>query len=502
MKQTKTKAFVLALLGIVGLSACGNPTADENVEVEWWVPCGSDTTSNNIYAYCSEMAAAFTEANPDIKVKVTSKGSYSNDYNGAAGAVSDALTGGNTPTMVTTYGTYVAAWRKAAPEAVADVTSHGVALEADADFNQDYLKVEKQQYNNTAYYSLPYSKSGETLQYNVEAFAAVGDAVPGAAVENGYPAPQARAEKKAYNVPTTFAEMMALSSQIKTDYPSIDWGRGEDGYYKAVPVIYESAMNLFVTVLESAGIPFLDISKSPAQSAVFLDDQRVKDICVQLKKWSNEGLLATADQLPMRNEYSHEYPSTFVGNGKSFVMITSTANAPWDAADGYSIGFTKVPKWEDSSAYRTLSQGPSIAFFNHANPKELEGALKFYDFLTKKENTARLALETYYFPTRKSSSEVEAIKKAVEDAGKTVTFETAYADKQSAYLGEILLLNDDVTAKREYFMSPVNELSGKVRSAVTGILRNLFNDVATTSDADIRAMVDAQFASAKNTILA
>ena len=159
MKQTKTKAFVLALLGIVGLSACGNPTADENVEVEWWVPCGSDTTGNNIYAYCSEMAAAFTEANPDIKDKVTSKGSYSNDYNGAAGAVSDALTGGNTPTMVTTYGTYVAAWRKAAPEAVADVTSHGVALEADADFNQDYLKVEKQQYNNTAYYSLPYSKS-------------------------------------------------------------------------------------------------------------------------------------------------------------------------------------------------------------------------------------------------------------------------------------------------------------------------------------------------------
>ena len=125
-----------------------------------------------------------------------------------------------------------------------------------------------------------------------------------------------------------------------------------------------------------------------------------------------------------------------------------------------------------------------------------------YDFLTEKENTARLALETYYFPTRKSSSEVEAIKKAVEDAGKTVTFETAYADKQSAYLGEILLLNDDVTAKREYFMSPVNELSGKVRSAVTGILRNLFNDVAKTSDADIRAMVDAQFASAKNTILA
>ena len=53
-----------------------------------------------------------------------------------------------------------------------------------------------------------------------------------------------------------------------------------------------------------------------------------------------------------------------------------------------------------------------------------------------------------------------------------------------------------------HFMSPVNELSGKVRSAVTGILRNLFNDVATTSDADIRTMVDAQFASAKNTILA
>lgn len=499
--HTKTSALALALLSVAALASCGNPTNTGPAEVEWWVPCGSSTEGNAIYAYCADMAEAFNESQEEVKVTVVSKGNYSNDYGGTASAVSDALTGGNTPSMVTTYGTYVAAWRKASKDAVADVTAHGKKLEADADFNDRYLEVEKQQYNGEGYFSLPYSKSGETFQYNVEAFAAVGATAAGTATDRGYPAPVARAEKEAYAVPTTIQGVMDLARQIKIDYPSIDWGRGEDNFYKAVPFIYESSMNLFVTALESAGIPFMDVSKSLAESVTFLEDARAKEVVIQLKKWSNEGLFATSDQLPMRNEYSHEYPSTFVEKGNCFSMITSTANAPYDASDGYSIGFTKVQKWKDDSAFKSLSQGPSIAFFNHGDEAELNGALAFYDFLTSKDNSARLALETSYFPTRASSYEVEGIKTALADADKEITHESSYDLKKSAYLGEVLKLNQEATTKNEYFMSPVNELSGNVRGAVSGMLKNLFNDTKATTDEAIAAMVDAQFAEAKNYIL-
>ena len=502
-KSTKTSALVLALLSVTaGLASCGETPATGPKNIEWWVPCGADTTGNIIFAYCNDMATAFNESQDDYIVNVVSKGSKGNDYGGTASAVSDALTGGNTPNMVTTYGTYVAAWRKASAEAVADVTDHGKTLEKDADFNQRYLDVERQQYGGEKYFSLPYSKSGEVYQYNVEAFKAVGSAPAGAVIENGYPAPAARAEKTAYEVPTTIKGIMELSRRIKADYPNIAWGRGEDKYYRAVPFIYESSMNLFVTALESAGIPFMDASKPLTQSVTWLDDARAKEVVKELKKWSNEGLFATANQLPMRNASNHEYPSTFIGKGNAFSMITSTANAPWDAADGYSIGFAKVQKWDDTAAFKSLSQGPSIAFFNHQDEGELKGALAFYDFLTSKENSARLALDTSYFPTRASSYETEGIKAAIENAKKTVTYETDYATKQSAYLGDVLNLNNEATSNNEYFMSPVNELSGKVRSAVSGMLSNLFNDVATIEDSATSDMVDAEFVKARNSIFA
>ncbi|MDY2913347.1 MAG: extracellular solute-binding protein [Candidatus Enteromonas sp.] len=507
-----SKLFLLAALTAVGLGSCGttpsssDKTGDSDsgapakkAEVVWWVPCGTDLENNKIYQYITDVADAYNASQESVHVSIVSKGSRNNDYGGTASAVSDALTAGNTPSMVTTYGTYVAAWRKAAPKAVVDVTEYGKTLEADADFNQSYLVAEKQQYDGNSYYSLPYSKSGESLQYNKEVFAAVGAVAAGNAIKNGYPAPTSIASKKAYSVPTSFPEMMELARQMKVDYPSIEWGRGADKHYKAVPVIYESTMNLFVTALESAGIPFMDASKPLAQSVPFIDSPEAKAVVTQLKKWSNEGLIATKNQLAMDGNYT-KYPSTVVSEGNSFIMITSTANAAWDAIPGYSVGFDRVPKWTDSSAFRTLSQGPSIAFFNHNNQAEIDGALDFYKFLTSKENTAKLALDTAYFPCRQSSLEVAEVAQTIQDSNEGVTADSTNEKKTSAYIGDVLKLNTSISEKSEYFMSPVNELSAKVRTAVSGIMDAIFNDVDKTTDAEIASLVDTAFANAKTTI--
>ena len=265
----KASTLALTLLAAASLIACGNTQGGDStgsagtstdsvntdpVTVEWWVPYAE---TDRTMTYVKDVAAAYHAAHENVTINITSKGGYTNDYGGAAKAVSDALTGGNTPTMTTTYGTYVAAWRAAAPEAVADVTAHGQALEKDADFNKQYLAVEKQQYGDK-YYSLPYSKSGEVTQYNKELFAAVGTDIPGRPAEAdpnlsapAYPALPAATTKKAYDASklSTMDGMMEIARQIKADYPSIPWGQrytsddkstgyvSTNGYLKAVPVI-------------------------------------------------------------------------------------------------------------------------------------------------------------------------------------------------------------------------------------------------------------------------
>ncbi|MDY5298364.1 MAG: hypothetical protein SPH43_01835, partial [Candidatus Enteromonas sp.] len=117
----KASTLALTLLAAASLIACGNAQGGDStdpVTVEWWVPYAE---TDRTMTWAREVAKSYHEAHENVTINITSKGKRSNDYSGTAEAVSDALTGGNTPTMVTTYGTYVAAWRAAAPEAVADV---------------------------------------------------------------------------------------------------------------------------------------------------------------------------------------------------------------------------------------------------------------------------------------------------------------------------------------------------------------------------------------------
>ena len=520
----KAGTLALSLIAAASLVACGgssdaNSSNNDPVTVEFWVPY-NDTSSS--MTYVTNVAAEYTKEHSNVTINITSKGGYNNDYSGEAQAVSAALSGGNTPTMTVTYGTYVATWRSASEDAVADVSAHGQALEKDGDYNPQYLNVEKEQYGGTKYYSLPYSKSGEVTQYNKELFEAVGNATPGQAAEAdsnlnapAYPAIKGATTKTAYDVSKldTLDGMMEIARQIKADYPSIPWGEryaSDDsstgytktaGYLKAIPVIWEDPTNLFITMLKSKGIQDIDLTATGTNITPFLNSSEAKAMCVQLKKWSNESLIATKDQLPYRNSYgSRAYPSTYVGAQNAAIMITSTANGPYDAVAGFSMGFRMVPKWDSTSANKTVSQGPSIAFFNHTNKNELNAALDFYDFLTNATNSATLTKSTYYFPTRTSSLNDDTLKAGVEKAKTGVTYKDTIDAKKSCYLGEILNNNTENTNKGYYYMSPVNELSANIRNACAAIIDKLFDDTAATTDDAINTLVDAAFAEAKQTI--
>lgn len=522
MKTNKLSVLALSLVSVAALAGCGggssstSSSADKSAEstaqssqekdvtITWWNtytpdPTADDTSDDGNYAafhYVEGVIKEFQAANPHIKVNAVYKGNYANDYGGLASAVSSGLGTGDVPHIASTYGTYAIQW----VDSLVDVTAHANELYKDKDFSKYYLDVEKQQYGDK-FYSLPYSKSTDALMLNKEVMTCVGGQKAGVDAKS-YVAPEAKEGKKAYNNPTSFEGLMELARSWVADFPGVFTNeRDADGYLHDCPVIYEDAANLFITLLESKGIPFVTNDSNPVTATAFVNSQEAKNLAIQLAKWNHEGLLATKNQFPMINSYSHEYPSTIFGNGKCFAILASTTGAPWMASDGYSVSWQSVPAYSASSKARSLSQGPSLCFFKKKDQAEVDASLKFYDFLTNKENGAALAAQTNYFPLRSSSRDVESLKTLI-DAGKgTVTYESSYAEKKNNYAGKVFAIDEECGNNGNLFMSPVYSLAGKARAAVNDLINGLFDDTTAKTDDDFVKLVDAKFAAAKTSIL-
>lgn len=503
-------ALSLGVIAAAALTGCGSnggsstsalPTYDgSEVTIEFWNNYAEDPTPDDTsddynyeaYHYMKTMIADFNKQYPNITVNTKA---YKN-YPAIATDVEKGLKDGNTPDLAITYGTYAYNWT----EYLLDVTEKGQSMEGDSDFIKSYLDVEKQQYGGKAYYTLPFGKSTESLMINHEVFNAVGSTAAGIAVENGYPAPTAGTSKKAYAHPSTFAEMMDLARTMKADYPEIFENQKDDkGYFTAVPLIYETSENLFFTVMESAGIPYVAAVDS-AKDGVLFNNDKAKAAVAQLKKWNNEGLIALGSNLYFTDESKgyHAYPSSLFAEGKCFMIIATTRGSAWMAGDGYTVDYTKLPAWDSSSTVKATSQGGSMCFFQKANKQQEAASLLFYDFINTADNFAKLSVSTDYCPIRKSSYETDLIKANVDAAKAGVTASSSVADKRKALNGQVLSLNSAYAENDELFMSPVNKYSSNLRSAVQGLLNNVFSDSSAKTDEEIAALVDSEFTKAYN----
>ncbi len=499
----------LGVIAAAALAACGNTTPSSSssvlpaydgskVTIEFWNNYAEDPTPDDTsddynyeaYHYMQTMIADFNKQYPNITVKTKA---YKN-YPAIATDVEKGLKDGNTPDLAITYGTYAYNWT----EYLLDVTEKGKAMESDSDFIKSYLDVEKQQYGGKAYYTLPFGKSTESLMVNHEVFNAVGATAAGVAVEKGYPAPTAATSKKAYAHPSTFSDMMDLARTMKVDYPEIFANQYDDkGYFTAAPLIYETAENLFFTVMESAGIPYVAAVDS-AKDGVLFNNADAKAAVVQLKKWNNEGLIALGDNLYFTDEAKgyHAYPSSLFSAGKCFMIIATTRGSAWMAGDGYTVDYTKLPAWNSSSTVKATSQGGSMCFFQKANKQQEAASLLFYDFINTADNFAKLSVSTDYCPIRKSSYDTDLIKANVDAAKAGVTASSTVAEKRKALGGQVLSLNSAYAENDELFMSPVNKYSSTLRNAVKNLLVNVFADKEAKTDEAITSLVEKEFTKA------
>lgn len=550
MKRT-CKAMLLCA-GLVGLVGC--QPEDTRTTVIWWnnyqVPADgmseeearkdSDYTE---YFFTKDLIEKFEAEHTDIHIETV--------YHGAYGTIAEdlkqALNSPNLPNIASGY-----------PDNVAIYNGAGVTLDMSqyvdsetigfgkktvngetvddpttvaSDLNQNYFNAEKGMYANNHYLSLPYSKSSETLVVNQTVFDQVGAGASGtsSSSETGYQAPIAKASKTKYEIPQNWTELIQTARKMKADYPEVfadnnpkdgkDANVDSQGFFNAVPFCWDSAENMIISLLQNMDIPYTDANGNSNATKILFNNTEAKKLVAQLKKWNNEGLIATQDQLYISDPTKgyHQYSSTMVAQGDCFMCVSSTAGSRYFSADGFYVSFNHTPNIDETiyqvdadqdieatseaKDAKVISQGPSLTFFkkseNGQDPSEL-ASWEFYKFLTNAENSANLAVATSYFPIRTSSYDNEKVKALT--GAKAVTADSTTAEKNSYYSGSVLKLNQTYTANNNYFLSPVFDMSAAARTAIGDLIEEVFNATATT-DEEINAAVETAFTNAINKVV-
>lgn len=520
-KLLKKSKFVLVAASLLGLVSC-QPTTTKTTII-WWnnyqVPeIGDSLTEEEArakstykeYYWAKDLIEKFEEEHTDIHIETVYKGSYSNIVT----AVTSALGTGDTPNIASGYGDAVATYdaanatldmssfiddanvgfgKKTLPDTSSDkkdaVKYIDDSTTTKSDFNQSYLTLEKGMYNGK-YLSMPFSKSGETLVVNQSVFDKVGAGECGTSTST-YTAPVAAASKVKYEIPTNWVELINTARQMKKDFPEVFANqRDSNGYFTAVPFCWDSTQNMIISLFKNMGIPYTDGSGETVSKQILFNNPEAKKLLVQLKEWNEEGLICTQDQLPLTNVSKgyHEYSSNMSAKGTIFMSISSTAGTRYYAADGFVSSFNAVPSIDEGiytmtapkekKAAKVVSQGPSLTFFKKSddvNDKQHLASWEFYKYVTNTENSANLAVKTSYFPLRTSSYANTTIASTVAAAETSLTVSSTVAEKTTHYSGEVFKLNTTYTANDSYFLSDVFSLSNDARTAVGGMLDEVFN---------------------------
>lgn len=511
--KNKLAVLALAALSIVGMTGC-NRDSNKPTEVIWWnnyqVPDstmseeeGRKSSTYREYYYAKDLIEAFEAEHKDIKITTVYKGAY----NDIKSQVDSALNGGSLPTMVSCYADSAYPWNEAG--AVVDMNDAISELKSDSDFNQKYLTAEKGMYGNGPVLTLPFSKSGETFVYNETLFNKVGAGKAGTDTKDDkgnavYTAPVAKDTKAKYDVPTNWDEMISLARKMKEDFPEVFANQKDsDGYFTAVPFCWDSTENMIISLLKNANINYT-ASGDKVSDRVLFNNEEAKKLVVQLKKWNNEGLICTQNQLMLTNAAKgyHAYGSSLFANGKIFMSVSSTAGARYFTNDGYLANMTKTLAWDkgDQKNVKVMSQGPSLCFLGKKGSDAQKAAFTFYKYLTNTENSAKLAVNTSYFPLRSSAANTEEVKKLTTAATTKPTDNAASSEKGKYYSGVVMKLNDTYSTDDSYFLSPVTKESSKCRIAIGGLVNTVFDNKDAKTDEQITAAVEEAFKTAFDSV--
>ena len=549
------KNLLIGLTSLFLLGSCAQKKSDDKIVITWWnnylVPAEGETGSQyNLYYYAKNVIEKFQNEHPNVEIKTE----YFSSYSAISTRINTVYKDGGAPSIALSYPDYAKEYLRKGYQLNDmskffndDKIGFGKTASSNATFASDdetanyvddsktnyddfianYMNTEKDMYDNNAYYSLPYSKSGEVLFVNESVFNKEGSGKAGSDAsseftKNGYTAPFSKESKVKYTLSENYTldDLIELARQIQTDYPDI-YPLDEEGnptyvktasgrrVFEAVPLFYDSAENLFITILNSLSIPYIDDSGKDASSKILFNNEQAKQVVRTIKKLSNEGLIATRNQLRNKDENSTEYGTTYFEEGKTMMVICSTPNSQYFVGDGYTSATYKYPhitnklfSIENSTEkYSVISQGPSMIFFKNKDERVDRATFEFYKQLTQAENNVKLYQATNYFPIRTSAYEDESIKTAIAASTSTVTESSSKDDKNKKLIGNLFKYNNDYANNNYYFMTKATHYTSIVRSAVKELVNTVLNDVSAKTDSEIKDLVDSAFLTAYTRVL-
>jgi len=413
-------------------------------EVTFWHSMGKA----NI-AVLDEFITGFNKVFPKITITHSAQGGYDDVRKNVA----NAIPAGTTPTMAYCYPDHVADYLPSDSVLKLDDfmnstkigfgVDNGLGDAGTDDFIQTYLE-EGHHYTVEGkavegYYSLPFSKSTETLFYNKDAFEANG-----------------------WEVPQTWDQMWALCADIKAAMPDV------------TPLGYDSDANFYITYCEQMGIPY---TSGEGTNHFLFNNDKAKAFVTKLKEYgSGEGGLGYWTSQAQLG--SGTYTSTKFTNEELLMSIGSTGGTKYNATDSFATGVAAVPQ-ADLNNGKVIMQGPSICFLANSTIQERIGGWLFYKYITNTTNSAYWASSTGYNPVRTSSFTDKNYKTSTTPLVNTVL--------------DFAATGSDYT--KWYYTSPAFKGSSAARNEIDSLMAAVLLGTKTVDQAFDDALANCLFAS-------
>jgi len=482
----KFKRLLLLGAGLLSLSAltgCNNQTVPDNgYLIKVW------GTFNDTYgAIIDKAIAKMKELHPEYTIKYTKQTGMG--YDGLADLVVKGIAGGDYPDAVVAY-----------PDSVSNFLMAGRALditpymddpeigwtEADKeDIPAAYLE-EGSSYFIPGTYSVPLCKSTEAMYYNRTKLIGVDLSSINDEINNGDPIDDEYLQSLTWDelfnklCPALIEYNDKLDKDHKIITPSAEYAENW------ALVGYDSDDNLFITLAEQYGLPYTSINESTLAGSV---DFVEKDASGKFAGVRDEYIeLMRTFAKAYRNKYfttkgvinkNVNYVST---TGGMLFSIGSTGGVSYQFSDTthYDVGVAPIPQ-RSLDDIKLINQGPSLAFLRrgelNSNEQVLRarGAWMFYDVWSSVAVNSEWAQTSGYTPIRNSVTSEQSYLNYKSVEGKDPETLAILTARNANYVAGTL----------DYlFSSPVYYGSSKARSAVTGIMADIFKNTTKSKPAD------------------
>jgi|GEM_PF-1152808 len=460
---------------------------DDEVEILFWHIYGQDKS-----ALLDELIAEFEAMYPNVTITSTSE----SDYNTLREKINLGISVGQVPTMALGYPDHFAAYITTAAVQkldnyinsnvryeITDPTSsiYGQYVDVSLDI-EDYIPgylAENNQYIGGYYYSLPYSKSTETMAVNRTVLKAHIDEIRAAGMtisDEGF---------FSHETPLTFAEIQQLSAILVNSTAVTDVASNKCGYL----LNYDSSGNMYINMSRQWNAPYTN-----SAGDIMINNQTTKNMLNYIKAMFDSRTFV----LPI--EWGSSYGSTNFMYGDVCMTVGSTAGVNYNIPTGlddkekfgkFDVDFLTVPQtvtpdtnnsavtmsdgtnnYNITGTLSAVQQGPNIGIFSSASANEKLFAWLFIKWLTTTENTARWAMDTGYLPVRLSAYTSEIPIEL------TPTFSTTYDNfmkiAQIYWDEQGLITSRDITPTNSFRVSnqwnvlPANDLTDLGSFAITG----------------------------------